>query len=120
MFSANAAWLVLAVIAFNLTRAAGTRRHPGSTDLARATAATIRRKLIAVPARVASSARRVTLHLPAWPGETAWTTLFDRSSDPPLTQPDRSHHCAAQDHRWEHPGSRARRQHASKASARDQ
>ena len=85
MFSANAAWLVLAVIAFNLTRAAGTLAATlAAPDLARATTATIRRKLIAVPARVASSARRVTLHLPrAWPGETAWTTLFDRVSDPP-------------------------------------
>jgi hypothetical protein len=81
VFTANAAWLVLAVIAFNLTRAAGTVAAP---DLARATTATIRRKVITVPARVASSARRVTLHLPqAWPWETAWTALFDRVSDPP-------------------------------------
>jgi len=81
VFTANAAWLVLAVIAFNLTRAAGTAAAP---DLARATTATIRRKLITVPARVATSARRITLHLPqAWPWETAWTALFDRVSDPP-------------------------------------
>ena len=81
VFTANAAWLVLAVIAFNLTRAAGTIAAP---DLAKATTATIRRKLITVPARVATSARRITLHLPkAWPWETAWTALFDRVSDPP-------------------------------------
>lgn len=81
VFTANAAWLVLAVIAINLTRAAGTLAAP---DLARATTATIRRKLITVPARVATSARRITLHLPqAWPWETAWTALFDRVSDPP-------------------------------------
>lgn len=81
VFTANAAWLVLAVIAFNLTRAAGTVAAP---DLARATTATIRRKLITVPARVATSARRITLHLPrAWPWQPAWTTLFDRVSDPP-------------------------------------
>ena len=60
-FTANAAWLVLAVIAFNLTRAAATITGP---DLAKATTATIRRKLITVPARVASSARRIVLHLP--------------------------------------------------------
>ena len=53
VFTANAAWLVLAVIAFNLTRAAGTLAAP---DLARATTATLRRKLITVPARVATSA----------------------------------------------------------------
>ncbi len=53
-------------------------------DLAKATTATIRRKLITVPARIAASARRLTLHLPAaWPWETAWTALFDRVSDPP-------------------------------------
>ena len=46
--------------------------------------ATIRRKLITVPGRVATSARRVTLHLPeSWPWEFAWTALFDRVSDPP-------------------------------------
>lgn len=83
MFNANAAWLVLAVIAFNLTRAAGTLAAP---DLAKATTATIRRKLINVPARVATSARRITVHLPkAWPWVTAWTALFDRVSDPPST-----------------------------------
>jgi hypothetical protein len=41
---------------------------------------TIRRKLISVPARMASSARKVRLHLPAdWPWETAWTALFTRA-----------------------------------------
>ena len=81
VFTANAAWLVLAVIAFNLTRAAASLAEP---DLVKATTATIRRKLITVPARVAASARRITLHLPhAWPWETAWTALIDRVSDPP-------------------------------------
>ena len=80
-FTANAAWLVLAVMAFNLTRAAATITGPG---LAKATTATIRRKLITVPARVAASARRVTLHLPtAWPWESAWTELFTRVCGPP-------------------------------------
>lgn len=80
-FTANAAWLVLAVMAFNLTRAAATITGPG---LAKATTATIRRKLIAVPARVASSARRVRLHLPtAWPWESAWTELFNQACGPP-------------------------------------
>jgi hypothetical protein len=82
-FPANAAWLVLAVIAFNLTRAAATLT--GETKLAKATTATIRRQLIAVPARVASSARRIVLHLPqAWPWETAWTQLFTHGSGPPI------------------------------------
>ena len=80
-FTANAAWLVLAVIAFNLTRAAACI---AGTGLAKATTATIRRKLIHVPARVASSARQLTLHLPAgWPWQHAWTRLFTRSCGPP-------------------------------------
>jgi hypothetical protein len=80
-FTANAAWLVLAVIAFNLTRAAATLTGP---DLAKATTATIRRKLITVPARIASSARRVTLHLPtAWPWEPAWLRIFNHGCGPP-------------------------------------
>jgi len=81
-FTANAAWLVLAVIAFNLTRAAATMT--GEPALAKSTTATIRRKLVTVPARVASSARRITLHLPeAWPWHEAWTRLFNRVADPP-------------------------------------
>jgi hypothetical protein len=81
-FTANAAWLVLAVLAFNLTRAAATLT--GQPRLAKATTATIRRKLIHVPARVASSARRLTLHLPTgWPWQTAWTELFARTCGPP-------------------------------------
>jgi hypothetical protein len=80
-FPPNAAWLVLAVIAFNLTRAAATLT---GTPLARATTATIRRTLIGVPARIASSARRLTLHLPVgWPWQTAWTELFTHACGPP-------------------------------------
>ena len=82
-FAANSAWLVLAVIASNLTRAAATL---AGTALAKSTTATIRRKLIIVPARIASSARRVTLHLPAaWPWEQSWTELFTRVCGPPKT-----------------------------------
>ncbi len=51
-FTANSAWLVCAVMAFNLTRAAVAQ--PGGR-LATATTATIRRAIIAVPARIASS-----------------------------------------------------------------
>ena len=76
VFTANAAWLVLAAMAFNLTRAAATAAGNG---LAKARTATVRRKLISVPARIASSARKLRLHLPAgWPWETAWTDLFHR------------------------------------------
>jgi hypothetical protein len=82
-FTANSAWLVLAVMAFNLTRAAGTL---AGGRLSRATTGTIRRTLITVPARVASSARRLTLHLPTtWPWQTHWIDLFTRTSSPPAT-----------------------------------
>ncbi|RBY78831.1 IS1380 family transposase [Blastococcus sp. TF02A-26] len=75
VFTANAAWLVCAVMAFNLTRAAATVTH--TPALARAATATIRRKLIHVPARIATSARRLRLHLPTdWPWEKAWSALY--------------------------------------------
>ena len=81
VFTANAAWLVLACIAFNLTRAAGTLASPA---LGKAVTATVRRKLINVAARVSTSARRVTLHLPEnWPWEEGWTALFTSVCSPP-------------------------------------
>jgi len=82
-FAANSAWLVLAAIAFNLTRAAGAL---ASTFHARATTSTIRAHLIAVPARIARSARRLVLHLPRdWPWEHAWSELFALACGPPGT-----------------------------------
>ena len=69
------------------TRAAATLT--GTPRLTRATTATVRRTLIAVPARVATSARRLTLHLPrAWPWQHAWTVLFERVHAPPATTSD--------------------------------
>lgn len=85
VFTANSAWLVLAVIAFNLTRTAGLIADRAGR-LARATTATIRRTLIHVPARLARSARRVTLHLPeAWPWQAAFDRLFAATHAPPPT-----------------------------------
>ncbi len=79
-FCANAAWLVCAVIAFNLTRAAASL---GGKRLVKATTSTIRRTLICIPARIASSARRVTMHLPArWPWEHEWNLLFSNMIGP--------------------------------------
>lgn len=80
-FDANAAWLILACIAFNLTRAVGVL---ASTDLGKATTATVRRKLITIAARVGTSARRVTLHLPEhWLWETGWAAMFATTFAPP-------------------------------------
>jgi hypothetical protein len=74
VFTANAAWLVLAVIAFNLTRATASLTEPPRPSGARRSRCQ----------HGATSARRITLHLPqAWPWQTAWTALFDRVSDPP-------------------------------------
>jgi Transposase DDE domain group 1 len=76
VFNANAAWLVCAGMAFNLTRAAATLTRAAA--LAKATTATLRRKLVAVPARIATSARRIHLHLPSrWPWEAAWSALYE-------------------------------------------
>jgi Transposase DDE domain group 1 len=80
-FAANSAWLALAAMAFNLTRAAGTI---ASVFHAKATTATIRRQLIAVPGRLASSARRLVIHLPnGWPWQDSWEGLFNAACGPP-------------------------------------
>jgi len=80
-FSANGAWLVLAAIAFNLTRAAGAI---ASVFHAKATTATIRRELIQVPGRLARSARQLVIHLPKdWPWQDSWEGLFNAACRPP-------------------------------------
>lgn len=76
-FNANAAWLLAAVMAFNLTRAAGTLA--GGT-FAKAETATIRAKLINVPAR------RIRLPLPeSWPWQQHFQRLFEHNHPPPRT-----------------------------------
>ena len=73
-FTANAAWLVCAAIAFNLTRAAGCL---ASTFHAKATTATIQAQLITVPGRLARSARQLVLHLPTdWRWEHPWQSVL--------------------------------------------
>jgi hypothetical protein len=80
-FSANGAWLVMAAMAFNLTRAAGAL---ASVFHAKATTATIRRQLIAVPGRLARSARQLVIHLPThWPWQDSWEGLFNAACGPP-------------------------------------
>ena len=76
-FGANSAWALCAAIAHNLLHAAGTlagRPH------ALARGATLRRRLIAVPARLARPARTPVLHLPSrWPWAPAWLRLWDHT-----------------------------------------
>ena len=82
VFTANAAWLVIAAMAHNLLRAAGTlagRRY------AKARTATIRRDLVTMPARTARHGRgNLVLHLPAGHHrEQAWQNLWTETSGPP-------------------------------------
>lgn len=64
-FTANAAWLALAVMAHNLGRAVG---HLAGPELDTATAASLRRKIFTMPGRLVHSGRRRHLRLPAsWP-----------------------------------------------------
>jgi Transposase DDE domain group 1 len=80
-FAANAAWLTLAAMSHNLTRAAGCLTGPWH---AKARTATIRRQLITVPARLARRARRIIVHLPAHrPWQQHWQNLFTSVHAPP-------------------------------------
>lgn len=80
-FTANAAWLVLTAIAFNLTR---TAARLASSTLGKARTATVRRTLIAVAARIANQARRWRLHLPSgWPWEDQLNALYTATLGPP-------------------------------------
>lgn len=81
-FTANAAWLACAVIAYNLTRAAGAL---AGTIHARARTATLRDRLINVPARLARSAGRLVLHLPQhWAWEPGLNELLRIALHDPL------------------------------------
>ena len=81
-FPANAAWLALAAICHNLTRAAGCL---AGAFFAKARGATIRGQLIAVAARIARHGRgHITVHLPeGWHRETGWMSLFEAACGPP-------------------------------------
>jgi hypothetical protein len=70
-YAANAAWVACAAIAFNLARATGV-----AAGLAKARWATVRTRIIKVPARIAATGRRLLLHLPTgWPWADGWQTL---------------------------------------------
>ncbi len=72
-FQANAAWATLWAIAHNLTHTAGVL---ASTFHARATTATIRAHLISIPTRIASTARKITAHMPTnWPWQNDFHDL---------------------------------------------
>jgi hypothetical protein len=81
-FNANAAWLVLAAMAHNLLRSAGTR---AGTRHAKSRTATLRRDLVTVPARIARRGRGdLILHLPVGHHrEQAWLNLWADACGPP-------------------------------------
>ena len=83
-FGANSAWVLCAAIAHNLLRAVGVLAG-GPHAVARA--ATLRRKVVNIAARLARPQRRPILHLPThWPWAQAWTTLWRNviGHSPPL------------------------------------
>ena len=74
-FGANAAWLGLVGIAYNLARWTG-RLGVGEV---RMSPKTLRVRYLALPGRLAVSARRPTLHLPArWPWRWRWQFALAR------------------------------------------
>jgi len=79
-YTANAAWVALAVIAFNLARATAA-----ASGQAKARWATLRKRIIDVPARIATTSRRLVLHLPRhWPWAQGWESLWATATGPPL------------------------------------
>ena len=79
-YAANAAWAALATTAFNIARAAAA-----AAAMSTARWATLRRCIISVPARIASRARHLVLHLPEqWPWQNAWTSLWETATGPPV------------------------------------
>jgi hypothetical protein len=83
-FGANSAWILGAAIAHNLLRATGVLAGDRHT---RARGATLRRRVINVPARLARPQHRPALHLPShWPWSKAWLMLWRNTIgySPPL------------------------------------
>ena len=78
-YAANAAWVACSVIAFNIARAAAV-----AALMRTARWATLRTRLINIPARIATTARRLVLHLPThWPWSPGWESLWATATDPP-------------------------------------
>jgi hypothetical protein len=87
-FGANSAWILCAAIAHNLLRAAATLSGQAH---AAARGATLRRKIVNIPARLARPQRRPILHLPShWPWADTWLQLWRNiigHHPPPLATP---------------------------------
>ena len=84
-FGANSAWILCAAIAHNILRAAGVL---AGGDHAKARGATLRRKIVNVPARLSRPQRRPILRLPThWPWSNHWRALWRNTIgySPPTT-----------------------------------
>jgi hypothetical protein len=80
-YAANAAWVSCAVIAFNIARAAAV-----AAAMRTARWATLRDKLINIPARIANTSRRLDPHMPEhWPWARSWELLWSVATSPPAT-----------------------------------
>jgi hypothetical protein len=78
-YAANAAWVALAVVAFNIARATAV-----AADMAKTRWATLRKRIINIPGRIAATGRRLILHLPIrWPWADQWDTLHAIATGPP-------------------------------------
>lgn len=78
-YTANAAWVACAVIAFNIARALAV-----AAAMRTARWATLRTRLINIPARIATTGRRIILHLPThWPWAPGWQQLWQTATGPP-------------------------------------
>ncbi|WP_460836096.1 IS1380 family transposase [Nocardioides hungaricus] len=78
-YAANAAWVAHAVIAFNIARATAV-----AAAMRTARWATLRTKIINIPARIAATGRRLILHLPKhWPWTPGWELLWSTATGPP-------------------------------------
>jgi len=78
-YAANAAWVALAVIAFNIARATAV-----AAEMRTARWATLRTRIINIPARSATTGRRLVVHLPThWPWAPGWQSLWSTATGPP-------------------------------------
>jgi len=78
-YAANAAWLAHAVIAFNIARASAVAACMRTVRWA-----TLRRRIINIPGRIATTGRRLVVHLPShWPWSGGWDLLWSTATGPP-------------------------------------
>ncbi len=84
-YAANAAWASCAAIAFNIARATAV-----AAAMPTARWATVRTRIINIPARIATTSRRIILHLPThWPWTPNWNHLW-HTANAPLSRASRN------------------------------